>query len=399
MSFYRTPSPLEFSYIGMDTPADSIMVNQFLAQGKGRIDRQKLENALRKATDVNPGMRTRLRGLWGWRYWDDQGAYPSVEEIDAPEWDGMSSEHCPRLGEYIDVRNDPLCQVSIINAKQDVYLLFRTHHAVTDGRGAVHFIKDAFRIMRGEEPIGSTSRLTEWDIARREERPPRPVVEGNCLRVTQFAANPEERGCRWQRFIWNGDKNKLAAKILYGLAQMAWANNGDGKVLLRLPSDLRRYMKDEEGFTIANCTGALDIELKPDTSLNQIRSQIIKSMRQKEDLSPFLDVHKYGRWVPASMFRVKPEILRTRHESGRYRMTGTVSYLGDVDLEPFTLDSYQPVTLFGVPIAFEANPMFVGAASQGDRTGIIVGIPRALATQQQLAQFCQEFSDKLHSLK
>lgn len=399
MSFYRTPSPLEFSYIGMDQPPTSIMVNQFLSQGTGTIDKDKLTDALRQAADANPGIKLRLKGFWGWRYWDDQGAYPVVEEIDAPDWDGMSSEHCPRLGQYIDVRKDPLCQASIIYAKQDVYLLFRTHHAITDGRGTVHFLMDAFRIMRGEKPVGSASKLTEWDIAMREERPPRPVVEGDCLRVTKFPVQAELRGCRWQRFVWNGDKNKLAAKILYGLAQMAWENNGDGKVIFRLPADLRRYIKDVEGFTVANCSGALDLELKPDTGMNQIRSQIVKSMRQKEDLSPFHENHKYGRWVPSSMFRAKPEVLKKRHTDGRYRMTGTVSYLGDVDLSPFTLDTYQPITLFGVPIAFESNPMFVGAASQGSDTGIVVGIPKALADQTQLQQFCEALGEKLHSLK
>lgn len=399
MSFFRTPSPLEFSYIGMDTPSTgSVMVNQFLSQGQGSIDRAKLEDALRQAADANPGIRLRLRGFWGWRYWDDAGTNPVVEEINAPEWDGMSSEHCPRIGEYIDLRKDSLVQASIIYTRNDVYLLFRTHHAITDGRGTVHFLADAFRIMRGEKPLGSTSKLTEWDIAMREERPPRPVIEGNCLPVTNFPVNPTARGCRWQRFVWNGDKNKLTAKIMFALAQLAWETHGDGKILIRIPADLRRYLKDEEGFTVANCSGALDFEMKPDQTLNQIRSQLVKAMRNKEDLSPFMESHKFARWMPPATFRVNPEILRKTHESGRYRMTAIVTNLGDVDLAPFTLDTYQPKELFGVPIAFENRPIYVGAASQGNNTGIMVGIPKALATQEQLQQFCDMLAQKLYEL-
>lgn len=399
MSFYRAPSPLEFSYIGMDKPPVSVMVNQFLSQGTGTIDKEKLADALRKAADANPGIRLRMKGFWGWRYWDDEGAYPVVEEIDAPHWDGLSSEHCPRLGEYIDLRKDPLCQASIIYAKHDVYLLFRTHHAITDGRGTVHFLMDAFRIMRGEQPVGSTSQLTEWDIAMREERPPRPVVEGNCLPVTPYPSRPQERGCRWRRFVWQGDKNKLTAKIMYALAALAWQNNGDGKVLIRIPADLRRYIREDEGFTIANCSGALDFEVKPDSSLNQIRSQLVKAMRNKEDLSPFAENHKYARWLPPSMFRYHPDTLRKTHESRRYRMTAIITNLGDVDMMPFTLDTYKPKELFGVPIGLENRPVYVGASSQGDRTGIMVGIPNALADQQQLQQFCEILGEKLHTLK
>jgi NRPS condensation-like uncharacterized protein len=399
MSFYRTPSPLEFSYIGMDQPPTSIMVNQFLSQGSGTIDKDKLTDALRQAADANPGIKLRLKGFWGWRYWDDQGAYPVVEEIDAPDWDGMSSEHCPRLGQYIDVRKDPLCQASIIYAKQDVYLLFRTHHAITDGRGTVHFLMDAFRIMRGEQPVGSASKLTEWDIAMREERPPRPVAEGDCLAVTPFPSRPHERGCRWQRFVWNGDKNKLTAKIMFALAQLAWENNGEGKVLIRIPADLRRYLKDDEGITVGNCSGALDFEVKPDSSLNQIRSQLVKAMRNKEDLSPFEEKQKIARWLPPSMFRNNPAMLHRTHEQRRYRMTAIITNLGDVDLTPFTLTTYQPKELFGVPIGLENRPVYVGAASQGNDTGIMVGIPKALADQAQLQQFCEALGEKLHSLK
>ena len=399
MSFYRTPSPLEFSYIGTDVAPVSSFVNQFFACGTGTIDKNKLADALRQALAVNPGIRLRLKGFWGWRYWDDQGFDPLVEEIDAPDWDGMSSEHCPRIGQYIDLRTDPLVQASIIHTPQNVYLLFRTHHAITDGRGTIHFLADAFRIMRGEQPLGSSSRLTEWDIAMREARPPRPVVEGNCLPVTSFSARPEERGCRWRRFVWDGDKNKLTAKIMQAIAQLAWENNGDGKILIRIPADLRRYMKEEEGFTVANCSGALDFELNQEQTLNQIRSMLVKAMRNKEDLSPFAENQKYARWLPPSMFRPNPKFLQQAHEKQRYRQTAIITNLGDVDMAPFTLDSYKPKELFGIPIPLENRPLYVGTASQGDETGVMVGIPKALATDAELQTFCEKLGQKLHSLK
>src|SRR5690606_1473336 len=113
----------------------------------------------------------------------------------------------------------------------------------------VHFMHDVFRVLRGEQPVGSASKLTEWDIAMREQRPPRPVVEGDCLPVFNYEKNLSERGCRWQRFYWDGDQNRLTAKLLFVLAQLARENHGDGKVLFRIPADLRRYMKDDEGFT------------------------------------------------------------------------------------------------------------------------------------------------------
>lgn len=398
MSFYRTPSPLEFSYIASDLPDTSPMVNQFFVHGAGHIDRQQLQDALIKAAEVNPGMRTRLKGFWGWRYWDDAGPLPVLEEIDAPDWDGMSSENCPRLGEVIDPRKDALCQVSLIHAAGDVFLLFRTHHAISDGRGTVHFMHDVFRILRGEAPMGSTSKITEWDIALREERPPRPVVEGGCLPVLKCEKHPGERGCRWQRFYWDGDQNRFTAKLIFTLGQLARENHGDGKVLFRIPADLRRYMKEDEGFSVANCTGALDLEITAETTMNQIRSSIVKAMRQKEDLSPFKEDQKIAKWLPGAMFRQSDESLNKLHAEGRYRMTGVISYMGDVGEELFRCPDFTPKSLFGAPIALENRPIFVGASTHGNVTSIFVGAPKALASQQDLQAFCAVLAERLHAL-
>ncbi|HVK99649.1 MAG TPA: hypothetical protein VM553_07555 [Dongiaceae bacterium] len=398
MSFYRTPSPLEFSYIASDLPDTSPMVNQFFVHGEGNIDRQQLQDALIRAAEANPGMHTKLKGFWGWRHWDDAGPRPLLEEIDAPKWDGMSSEGCPRLGQPIDLRKDPLCQVSMIRAAGDLFLLFRTHHAISDGRGTVHYMHDVFRILRGEAPLGSTSKLTEWDIALREERPPRPIVEGGSLPVLKCAQHPGERGCRWQRFYWDGDQNRFTAKLIFALGQLAREHHGEGKVLLRIPSDLRRYMKEDEGFSIANCTGALDLEIAADTSMNQIRSMIVKAMRQKEDLSPFMEQHKHARWLPGSMFRQSAESLNKLHSAGRYRMTGVISYMGDVGEELFRCPGFSPKSLFGAPIALENRPIFVGASTHGKITSIFVGTPKALANKEDLQAFCSLLSERLHAL-
>lgn len=399
MSFYRTPSPLEFTYIGSDLPDTSPMVNQFFVHGSGHIDRQKMQEALVQAAQANPGMHLRLKGFWGWRHWDDSGALPVVEEIDAPHWDGMCSDNCPRLGERFDLRKDPLCKVSMIRAAGDLFILFRTHHAISDGKGTVHFMHEVFRILRGEKPLGSVSKLTEWDIAMREERPPRPIVEGDSLPVLKCQTYPEQRGCRWQRFYWDGDQNRFTAKLIHVLAQVARENHGEGKVLFRIPADLRRYMTEAEGFSIANCTGALDMEITPETTLNNIRSQIVKSMRQKEDLSPFKEDQKIARWLPDSLFRLSAESLQKLHTAGRYRMTGVISYMGDVGEELFRCEGFTPKSLFGAPIALENRPIFVGATTQNNITNIFVGVPKALASAEDLKAFCDVLAVRLHGVK
>lgn len=398
MSFYRTPSPLEFSYIAADLPDYSPLVNQFFVVGEGDIEIGRLKSALQQATAANPGYQLQLRGHWGWRYWDDNGREPSVDEIHAPEWDSNTSLHAPCLGEPISVVSDPLCQITKIHAKNGLHLLFRTHHAITDGRGTVQLMNETFRILRGDPPLGSTSRSTEWDVAMSHQRPPRPVTEGGCLPVVKGTVQPDNKGYQWARFDWKGDKNKLAAKLIFSVSQIARNNFGEGKILIRIPADLRRYLPENEGLSVANCSGAIDMEIPADVKLNGIRSQIIKAMRQKEDLSPFLDNHKYAKWLPKSMFRQHPDSLRKLHQEQRYRMTGIISYMGEVNNDDFRCDTFTPTSQFGVPIPFENRPLFIAACSYNDVTNIIVGCPQAAATLDELRQFNTQLTQQLDAL-
>ena len=398
MSFYRTPSPLEFSYIATDLPGYSPLVNQFFVIGDGTINTEQFQSALNQAADANPAFKMQLKGFWAWRYWDDNGPYPLLQVIDAPEWDSASSEGAPCLGDPIDLRKDPCTQVSIIHAKNGTHILFRTHHAISDGRGTVHFINDAFRIMRGEAPIGSHSKLTEWEIAMREERPQRNIVEGDCLPVMEGTSSPEQRGYQWFRFDWNGNYNKLAAKFIFAGSKLAHDHFGQGKIRFRVPADLRRYLKEDEGFTTANCSGAIDLEITPDLKVNQIRSLLVKAMRNKDDLSPFQENHKYARWLPRSMFRSHPKTLQTAHENKRYRMTGIISYMGEVNNDAFQFEGFTPTSQFGVPIPFENRPIFMAACSYNGITNIIIGCPKAVATMEELKAFCDLLSTTLDEL-
>lgn len=398
MTYLRQPSPLEFSYIATDEPHASPLVNQLTIVGEGDIDTARLQSALDQAIAANPGLGVRLRGMWGWRVWDSNGARPRVQEVHAPDWQGNTSEDAPCYGAPVNLRKDPVCQLIKIRTTDKLYLLFRLHHAVTDGRGTIHLMNDVFRILRGEAPIGSTSTKTEWDIAMSQERPPRPVVEGDCLPIIKGTLRADVRGYHWYRFDWKGNKNKLAAKLLFAAGVLARKHHGEGKVLFRVPADLRRYMAPEEGISVANCSGAIDMEIPTDADVNSIRSQLVRAMRNKEDISPFAENMKIARWLPRSVFLPKPQQLQQTHASQRYRMSGIVSFMGDVNMDMFACEGFTPVSQFGVPIPFENRPLIITGGTYGDVTNLVVACPRAVATMDELKAFAGELAQTLDGL-
>ena len=121
MSFYRKPSPLEITYAGPDTEETSPFVNQFFIEGEGELVIDDWRAAVEKVAAANKGSRLRLKGVWGWKYWDDQGPLASVEAIDT-DWDGSSSENAPILGRPIDIRKGPNAEIILMNSKVKVSL-------------------------------------------------------------------------------------------------------------------------------------------------------------------------------------------------------------------------------------------------------------------------------------
>lgn len=394
MSFYRKLSPLEVTYLADDYPDYSMLVNQFILEGSGDIDIKHFKESVARASEVNPGCRLVLKGYWKWRYWDDAGPLPSVDVIES-DWDGESSEGAPVLGNPINPRKGPNTQITIVKG-EITRLIFRTHHATMDGMGMLAYAVDIFRALRGEPLQGTDGRKTDWDVVQAVNHPKPSIVKGNSIPVTKVASNPDDSGCRWYRLRWQGKYTKIAAKMTLAACRIAWRNNGtDKRIIMRIPSDLRRYLAEEDGINLGNLTGAIDIEIPPDATVNSIQSSIIKQMRSKEDLSVFPDNSAIAFWMPKRVFRNNPRINKLLHEKGTYPMTGTVTYLGNVDPSQYDFGDFKAISTYGVPIPYETKPIFIGFNVNPDGLNAVVGVPKALATHEELIQLCDELKTEL----
>lgn len=401
MSFYRRISPLEVTYLGTDTPERSPFVNQFIIEGHINTDQPDIEQwrrAVIKAAEANPGIRLRLKGFWGFKYWDDNGPLPSVTLKDS-DWSGIGDEGCAFSGTPIDVRTDPVAEVILIKDTKHseiLRIIYRTHHAACDGKATMHWIAEVFRALKGEPVLGSKGRYMDWDIIKTLEAPERTVREGNCLPVTPTAKDPQITGCHWMRFDVKGTFPRILPRLMIAIAEIARKNNDDpeGKILLRIPSDLRRYWKDQP-LSIANITGAIDLEIKPDDTPKTVHKAIIGQMRKQGDLSVFPKNTFMARWLPPKLFRFRPELYVTHHEKGRYRMTGVVSYPGDLDLNDYSYPGFIATRAYGVPIPFEDRGISAGFFTWQDNVCAILSVPCALANREQLRELGEHIKQQL----
>ena len=408
MSFYRSLSPLEASFIASNQPGYSPFVNQFIVEGKGELVLEDWQAAVELATKANVTARTQLKGFWGWRHWDDEGAMPLVRHV-ITGWDGLSAKNAPDIFSSIDPIKGPNAEVILIESekegsdKHSPKVLFRAHHGITDGKGMLHWMEECFRALRGEALLGSPGTTNEWDIVTSNEPAKRNIKEGNCIPLTLPSSTPNTPKCHWVRCQWPGKHTKITPKLMLAASVLAKKNNRDakhgasnavsnavsndshnGRVLFRIPSDLRRYLGKNAPFSMANTTGALDLEVFDDSTPQSIQSAIIKGMRNHLDLAVFPKSMFLVNWLPKMLFTTSPAVLANRHRKGTYRMTGSISYLGEVNLNALQYDRFQSTALYGVPMPLENRSIFIGASSTKEMLTLTLGIPRALAAHDEL---------------
>jgi len=399
MGFYRSLSPLEATYVATETPEHTPFTNQYIVEGIGNLDLEQWKSASIKVSKVNPGLNLQLKGFWGWRYWDHSDTTPRVTKI-TTDWDGLSSENAPDIFRPFDSRKGPNAEIILIeNPNAPAKVLFRTHHAITDGMGMAHWIKECFRALRNEPLLGSTGTVNEWDIAKQNQIPESLTADGNCISLSPISKNPEERYCRWIRCDWPGKHSKVVPKLILASSTVAKNRHGnDSKTLFRIPSDLRKYTEAESDFTMANASGAFDIETTDKSTVKSIQSAIIKGMRDKSDLAVFPSKMYLANWLPKAMFNAKAETIKNTHSSGRYRMTGTISYLGALSLEPFSYEGFIAKGRYGVPISLENRGIFIGASNTKDMLSFSLGAPKALVTHEELIELGNELQEAYNAL-
>ena len=122
-------------------------------------------------------------------------------------------------------------------------------------------------------------------------------------------------------------------------------------------------------------------------------------MRNKGDLSVFPQNMYLARWLPVSLFRFRPELFEKKHTDCNYRMTGIISFLGEMDMEDFSYEKFKGKCFYGIPIPLEDRSITIGLTlNSGNGLDAVVNVPNALATQDELEQLCDEIKAELSAL-
>ncbi len=349
--------------------------NQYFWEGTGVLDPNLWHSAVEKAAERNIGCRLALRGVLNRARWIDSGKPPIVSEVDGSRWSGMSSDGADFLTTALSPWNGEGCQILLIHGNPQ-RVVFRTHHAVMDGRGTQTLAEDVFSALRGEPLAGSECRTVEQVLARSFQKKGRDASPPVHIAPTG-RADGAGREIFWRRFQVRGAYKKIVSQVAVALAREA-RSYSQGPVRIGIPVDLRPRKNGLR--STSNLTNLIYVDVNPEDNYIGIDNDIKQQLAECRDGMLYRG-DELIRFLPLGFVRrLADRRIQKNHARGLYNATALISNLGKKDLMQFSGGGFRATAFWAIPPGSELYPYSVVLAGHGDIIEIIITIPKVMAT-------------------
>jgi len=360
--------------------------NQMVMEGTGEIDLNKWKDAVREASEKNPGSRYILKGSLNSCRWVESRMMPQVREVDGYGWDGQSGEGAQFLMDKLCPIRGPACEVLIVRG-DPLRVVFRTHHGVMDGMGTITWVADIFNALNGRSIRGSGSTVVENDLVNSA-----PVSKQKIpIRFIPGSGPPNGHGAGfvWRRKRIVGHIHNLLPQVMIQSAKEAW-KGAEGNVRIGVPFDLRPRRKGLRATH--NLTYVLFIDLTPEMTVDDVEFEISDRLEKKLDGGWSLG-DKLIHFVPLFLLKIFFKLqIRYHNRKGRYPFTGYISNLGRLPLEKFSGGGFASDAFFFVPPGMGFLPFFLTLNGTQNHVEFVMTMPEVLASEGRIDNLLQRIA-------
>ncbi|MBN2158767.1 MAG: hypothetical protein JW807_05180 [Spirochaetes bacterium] len=267
----------------------------------------------------------------------------------------------------------PTCEVLYLEGAIP-RIIFRTSHGVMDGIGTLTWMEDVFRVLRSENPIGSSSTLTEYLLASSISDKTKKMHPADTIAPTGKAGK-NINGTTWKRLTFDGTHTKLLGRIGMAIAGSAW-KYGRGPVRIGIPVDVRPRIAGLR--STGNLSMALNVEISKKSTADSITYDIIRQLYNQHDCI-CVEGGDYLDLVPLWLMGIGVKLItKIIHAAGRYNFSCMISNHGKIDLDKFSGGGFSADTIFFIPPRVDWLPSFVILAGNEERLEVTVSVPHSL---------------------
>lgn len=355
------------------------IANQFVYEGRGIFDVALWRKAVDAVTAANPGLRLTLKGHLGGSRWVDSGRSTSLRVVEASDWDGRGSNKAPFLDSGFFSRGGSMAEVLLIQGNP-ARVIFRSHHAIMDGRGTFTWAEDVFRALRGETICASDVGIIEDDLLNITPGPAGKPISQRFV-APGLKRPGAERGIIWRRLTIQGRFARLLPQVLLLTAKEIW-RTAAGPVRFGIPVDLRS--RRENIRSTGNLTNAIFMGITPASTLEDLAREVSQRLQERRDGQVTWE-DKVVRYLPLKVLEVALRAeARRSHRTGNYRCSGLISNVGRADLESFHGGGFTAENYWAVPVCLESIPLSIVMTGVGEMVNLLLAMPRALAAYEDL---------------
>lgn len=375
------------------------LVSQLIIEGEGELPESTLQQAVVNVAIANPAVRSRLRGYWGVKFWSASGPQPRIRTI-YQEWDGHFHNGLSFIDKPLDLITGPVAEIiQVVGTK--TFLVFRIHHAVTDGVGLMDFARNVFHALNAKEPEKFLSTLTVEKMPPGNLKAMPPKV---CDAATPFPLEPAnlstvDRSRVWNRLTIPGSDAKILLKTILAIADLA-RGESEQSIRIHVPASLRRHAPEEK--TSANLVGMVRLDVEKNDDCRSLVRKFNARLEEKQELPIAVNslTSKLMFWIPLRLLqKLERASVQKLLKQPRFTCSGTASYIGKVDINEFSCVAFSAHSLFGIPVTPLGSPLMAVLISNQNGTEIVLTVNRTLISDDSMKNLSEKFANRVHAYK
>lgn len=344
----------------------------FFIHGVGSVPPEQWQHALDQVAATNPGARLRLKGRLWWSRWESDGAPPRLRIVNHCDWDMRSSHGAAFIDATpLPLRHGPTIELVVANMTDgSTLLLLRSHHAVMDGIGAMQFLEDLFRVLRGESLPGVNVAYSDVDLMLSVGATHSTSRHIKTQWLTGAPAG-DEMDDEWRRISLGPPSRNLMPRLAAALAEFTHRTT-DLPALFAVPVNLRRHVPGLRATT--NFSNMLMVKLDPGDGAEQF-SERLKGMLTERMEAFYPKVLDLFRLLPMSWLDRMLSRTVKNYRTKKAMETAVISNLGRFDAEVMTCPGFTPERMFVSPLSGSA---FTTLICLSNHVELAINLPNVL---------------------
>ncbi|MFJ9790855.1 non-ribosomal peptide synthetase [Streptomyces globosus] len=370
-------SPTERLYLAAGQPRGG-MALRIVVEGDGLPDPDRLRAAVARAAETCPGSRLVRSGP----LWVAGGPPPPV--VHAPPAAGPFDVSDPHTARLLTDRSGPAdrpgCGLLVVPGAGGARttLVFSASHALMDGHGALTWVREVFRALRGEaarpaaDPstdLGVLHRLAAGPGGRLRRRPAPLPGRRSPLGPAAAAGTPSRT--LWLRRTLPGRHPALTARLAQALADTARL---DTRAMV--PVDLRRHLPHLAAAT-GNLTLPVFLDLRPGEDWAAAHTRLLTALAAGGELAAGFEAGLVGRLPRPAVAALLRAAQAAAERSDRHLASAVVSHLGRLDTGELSGGGFTAGTAYALPVHAPLVPLSFAVAETADATEITLGVRAA----------------------